>query len=298
MSQAPVHPTAARHRPAMGFSLLELLVVVAITAIMIAILLPSLSAARETANITRCLANLREITAAAATYMEDEGLPTQPWHLGFNQPGGTLDAVSEFVYGGFQVVGDNPVYGEKVDVRKIQTHSRPFNRYIAPGLCDGPVKSYICPSDSYSAASSFKGPCVPPRVVKMPSWQIFGNSYAMNWNWLNGEPWNDKSEFYQDIHQMTLAGQELLRRKVGAPASEFVLFMENPMNGYMNNGRPKGGSGIEPCVGELGQGWHARFSRYSVGFFDGHVEHRFFDTRYSKDTGYNLWPEPLTRKGF
>ncbi len=298
MVRARVHRTAASRRRAAGFSLLEILVVIAITAIMIAILLPSLSAARETANITRCLANLREISTASISYMEDEGLPTQPWHLGYNHVTGMLDFVSEYVYGGFQTSAPHPLLGEKVDVRKVHTNYRPYNKYIAPGLCVGPVKTYVCPSDTFSTFVTVQAPCVPPRLWKAPAWQLYGNSYAMNWNWLNGSPWSDKSAHYQDIFRMTLAGREMLQRKIGAPASEFVLFMENPMNGYMNNSRPKDGSQGEPCSSELGQGWHGRFSRYSVGYLDGHAEHRFFDTRYSRDAGYNLWAEPLTKRGF
>jgi prepilin-type N-terminal cleavage/methylation domain-containing protein len=56
-------------RPA--FTLIELLVVVAIIALLIAILLPSLRAAREQARSAKCLANLRSIGQGIALYIED-----------------------------------------------------------------------------------------------------------------------------------------------------------------------------------------------------------------------------------
>jgi prepilin-type N-terminal cleavage/methylation domain-containing protein/prepilin-type processing-associated H-X9-DG protein len=54
-----------------GFTLIELLVVVAIIAVLVAILLPSLGKAKDRANTTRCLANVRGIGAALTMYMGD-----------------------------------------------------------------------------------------------------------------------------------------------------------------------------------------------------------------------------------
>ena len=58
--------------PARGFTLIELLVVVAIIALLIAILLPSLSAARDKAKAAACLANLKAITQAGVMYISQD----------------------------------------------------------------------------------------------------------------------------------------------------------------------------------------------------------------------------------
>jgi prepilin-type N-terminal cleavage/methylation domain-containing protein/prepilin-type processing-associated H-X9-DG protein len=54
-----------------GFSLIELLIVVAIIAILISILGPAMASSRRSANATTCLSQMREIGMATTAYMMD-----------------------------------------------------------------------------------------------------------------------------------------------------------------------------------------------------------------------------------
>ena len=63
-----------------GFTLIELLVVISIIALLVGILLPALGAARESAKLTICLANLRSVAGGMIAYEADAG--RLPLHLG------------------------------------------------------------------------------------------------------------------------------------------------------------------------------------------------------------------------
>lgn len=95
-----------------GFTLIELLVVVAIIVVLISVLLPSLSRAREQAKGTACLSNLRQLGIMFATYAAEnddktpafEQLAGNPYFWWYNQVFGVPSSITQ----------------DKVDVTKVK----------------------------------------------------------------------------------------------------------------------------------------------------------------------------------
>jgi prepilin-type N-terminal cleavage/methylation domain-containing protein/prepilin-type processing-associated H-X9-DG protein len=77
-----------RRRGARGFTLVELLVVVAIISLLMSILTPSVSRARQQAKSTICLTRLREFITALTAYSTDQDGQLPPMRYGVTDPNG------------------------------------------------------------------------------------------------------------------------------------------------------------------------------------------------------------------
>ena len=98
MTQPPVQSVARsdRHRSCRGFTLVELLVVIGVIAVLIAILMPALSRARDQANRVACQNNVRQLLVGCTMYLNDNKM-NWPFCNWSSQEGGS-DSYAGWLY--------------------------------------------------------------------------------------------------------------------------------------------------------------------------------------------------------
>ncbi|MCE9564320.1 MAG: DUF1559 domain-containing protein [Planctomycetes bacterium] len=150
------HPENPRN----GFTLIEVLVALAIVAVLMGLLLVAVQKARQAANRTQCASRLREISMAAHAAHAARG--SFPPGIG-DFPDGTL-AYGTFFYHILPYIDQRPLYEESAySGKQFVGHHRVYRQ---------PVPLYICPSD----------PSVSPdRTATDKDGNVWGvASYAVN----------------------------------------------------------------------------------------------------------------------
>ena len=136
-----------RHRNRSGaFTLIELLVVIGIIGLMVAIIVPSLAAARRGAKRTICASNLRQIGVASASYLIDFN---EVFYWRGTDPSGNFDVsiygMDWYVYGGRSTGNaDNGQVDPATGIGLFNnTNYRPLNHYTNDN-----VEVFRCPLDT------------------------------------------------------------------------------------------------------------------------------------------------------
>jgi len=127
-----------------GFTLIELLVVIAVIAILAGILFPVFTRARQFAENSRCLSNLKQLGVAAAMYVDD-------WKGVLPYPGGEdmanraakgypLPAWNEDVYGGLDIYLRSKSAGDTV--WRCPLGKKPITTVPVGGMSNSLGRSY------------------------------------------------------------------------------------------------------------------------------------------------------------
>lgn len=250
-----------------AFSLIELLVVVAIITLLLAVVFPVLGAVREQARIVVCLANLRQLGIAhTGYYLETDRVPAGV------RPGVRGDIISPWSFGG---KGNRLLWAE---IHRWNAAQRPMNFYLYPGLHVSPptdveipdeerpeLPVFRCPSDSTSYAFLPWG-----EPYDVPAYEDIGTSYTQNMIYTACQCSFLKSG--RDLQTSLDLGLSKLAMRYG---DRFVYYLEEAANEAINRRKR--------YLGDHGQvGWH------SVLYLDGHAAYTEMDTTRPVGDGWTM----------
>jgi prepilin-type N-terminal cleavage/methylation domain-containing protein/prepilin-type processing-associated H-X9-DG protein len=165
-----------RHSNTQGYTLVELLTVIAIIALVIQMLLPAVQAAREAARRAQCADHLRQLGLAAAMHEQTHRFyPTGGWGwcwmadpdrgYGRTQPGGWVYSVLPYI--------------EQDDLRRLGAGLAPPEKQAAIGtLVTTPIALLMCPSRRAAVVYPFTSPDL--AVNYAGTHAMIKTDYAMN----------------------------------------------------------------------------------------------------------------------
>lgn len=311
-----------------GFTLIELLVVISIIAMLISILLPSLSAARRQARQVVCTMNLKNISTTSRVYGSDDvqgwAIPVHPLQVSQcpgQKEGESCDDpifVGAYEWGGKSGIGrdafltgspGNPLnskYGAKAG---FGASTRPLNSLLYPGGFTDPWASprfdrVIAQRDTQLELDAFRCPSDdgPPGGAHCPDWvnnierssyDHFGNSYAANlfmiWAGSGGR-----------LGPGWDAGEMGSNSPYMRPTSRIVspartLYYEENIGRWAwatrreNCDRSRLQPGVDPGRTKTIRGWHKADWTFNRSFVDGHAEsQKVFLAGTEDEEGYSL----------
>jgi len=254
-----------------GVTLLEILVLISIFSLVFAILVPSLAGGHNDALSTKCMANLREIGTCTSMYILNEhGRRLIPWYQYPAHEGYNINLFTPWVFGGFKAPIPDP-YGYDADYAIYPAEIRPLNKIAYPeARGSNTIDLYICPSDDSQPSS----------------WEASGTSYPLNTRFMQGYALPSGNFSLDDaVGEYT---DRIAEHMLGAEASSFIVWCEGGFYSATYSAGPTIdgiGGGPQPQR----QGWHGKFSQWSVGFADGHAAYGYFDTRQIYGLGGTIW---------
>ena len=274
-----------RGRPSRAFTLVELLVVVGIVVVLIALLLPSLVAARKSAQSVRCLGNLRRIAEGGVAHAAaHEGYYPLAGHLQLPSAGpADLDDAEEVRYtyyrppgGGVHAASFQAGIADTLGLKGGLEAYTFETQVAAEDLVDGYLRLFYCPAhidEAREATYAFV------LYSNAGAWHVLRQSYVVNEGFLGWD--NALARRRGNLRTVARHGEVLLAAD-GLPASRSGPASVYPHATWINKIPPSPATGpitlADALAGNARAGDPENFDRrrhrgrMNVGFLDGHAE--------------------------
>ncbi|MEP0848321.1 MAG: DUF1559 domain-containing protein [Phycisphaerae bacterium] len=252
-------------RSRLGFSIVELLVVIGIISALIALMFPALRLAREQARIVKCLTNLRQIGIAHQGYYDETN----------RVPAGVRDTmrsetIAPWSFGG---IGNRERWPW---ILRWSAGQRPMNYYLYPGAVSPTEERnipdeerpdlavYRCPSDSFSYAFLPWG-----EPYDVSAYEDIGSSYTQNMLYTSCQ-----CSFVtnSDLQTSLDIGLSRLAMRYG---DRFIYYLEEPANEAISRQRRY-------------KGHHGEVGGHTVLYLDGHAAYIHIDTTEPLGDGWTM----------
>ncbi|MGD8450823.1 MAG: prepilin-type N-terminal cleavage/methylation domain-containing protein [Phycisphaerae bacterium] len=280
-----------------AFTLIELLVVVAIIALLISILLPSLSQAREQGKKAVCMSNLKSLAQASHAYATDDRREQiVPLHISHARIASTgfgsewcWRTAEPYAYGGRTPTKPFTGNGGNTEIMMDEdgiwaAHTRPLNRYVYGDIDQADSKKlemYHCPSDKGYPDNVRWVQDAPNDCAEIPLYDMLGNGYRINtcgMLWVSGA---------QRQASVSVSAWGHAASTIDNP-SRTVLYSE-PL--FYNFSRQEADE--DPTLVPI-EGWHRRVMSDNVAYCDGSGKMTRVD-QLSKFDGVTIGAMNVTR---
>lgn len=155
--------------PRAGFSLIELLVAIGIIAILLALLLPAVQAARAAARRLQCRSHMKQIVLAMHNYHGVYG--AFPMNTSFTHNVGPLSRSRSWMQGILPFIEKQALYDQINSSESIQ-----FNREVA----ETAISLYCCPADTHDGTYAHRADVPTTWVLGVTNYKSCAGS---NWGW-------------------------------------------------------------------------------------------------------------------